>query len=32
MSQDDFVIILSPQAEQDFAGILQYTLETWEDR
>lgn len=25
----DLPLILSPQAEEDFADILQYTLETW---
>lgn len=29
MSQDERSIILSPQAEQDFVGILQYTFQTW---
>lgn len=29
MSSPDVQLILSPQAEQDFADILQYTLETW---
>lgn len=32
MSLDEYSIILSPQAEDDFADILQYTLETWGDR
>lgn len=29
MSSHDFDLILSPKAEEDFADILQYTLETW---
>lgn len=29
MLHSDAVLILSPQAEEDFADILQYTLETW---
>jgi len=29
MSLPDVALILSPQAEEDFADILQYTLETW---
>ena len=29
MSLPDLPVILSPQAEEDFADILQYTLETW---
>ncbi|WP_206667187.1 type II toxin-antitoxin system RelE/ParE family toxin [Candidatus Methylobacter oryzae] len=29
MLQDEPSIILSPQAEEDFADILQYTLERW---
>jgi len=29
MSLPDVPVILSPQAEEDFADILQYTLETW---
>ena len=29
MSSHDLNLILSPQAEEDFAGILQYTFETW---
>ena len=31
MSRPDARLILSPQAENDFADILQYTLETWGD-
>ena len=29
MSHPNLPLILSPQAEEDFADILQYTLETW---
>jgi len=29
MSLHDVPVILSPQAEEDFADILQYTLEKW---
>jgi toxin ParE1/3/4 len=29
MSPADLPLILSPRAEDDFAEILQYTLETW---
>ncbi len=29
MSTPDLPLILSPRAEDDFADILQYTLETW---
>jgi toxin ParE1/3/4 len=29
MLRPDLQLILSPQAEEDFADILQYTLETW---
>lgn len=29
MSRPDLPLILSPQAEEDFAVILQYTFETW---
>lgn len=29
MSPPDLPLILSTQAEEDFADILQYTLETW---
>jgi len=29
MSLPDVPVILSPQAEEDFADILQYTLEMW---
>ncbi len=29
MSYPDRQLVLSPQAEDDLAGILQYTLETW---
>lgn len=29
MSSPELRLILSPQAEEDFADILQYTLETW---
>lgn len=29
MSRPDVPVILSPQAEDDFADILQYTFETW---
>lgn len=29
MSNLDLALILSPQAEDDFADILQYTFETW---
>lgn len=29
MSCPDLPLILSPLAEEDFSGILQYTLETW---
>ncbi len=29
MSLPDLPLILSPQAEDDFADILQYTFETW---
>ena len=29
MSRPDLPLILSPRAEDDFADILQYTLETW---
>jgi len=29
MLHSDAVLILSPQAEEDFADILQYTLDTW---
>ena len=29
MSLLDVQVILSPQAEDDFADILQYTIETW---
>jgi len=29
MSRPDLPLILSPRAEEDFADILQYTLETW---
>jgi toxin ParE1/3/4 len=29
MSPPELCLILSPQAEQDLADILQYTLETW---
>ena len=29
MSLSDMQVILSPHAEEDFAEILQYTLETW---
>lgn len=29
MSRPDLSLILSPRAEDDFADILQYTLETW---
>ena len=29
MSRLDTPLILSPQAEEDFSDILQYTLETW---
>jgi toxin ParE1/3/4 len=29
MLPPDLPLILSPQAEDDFAAILQYTLETW---
>jgi toxin ParE1/3/4 len=29
MSHPDIPLILSPQAEDDFTDILQYTLETW---
>lgn len=29
MSRPDRLLILSPQAEDDFADILQYTLDTW---
>lgn len=29
MSLPDLPMILSPQAEEDLADILQYTLETW---
>ena len=29
MSRPDLPLILSPRAEDDFAHILQYTLETW---
>lgn len=32
MSLDDYSIVLSPQAEDDFTDILQYTLETWGER
>lgn len=32
MSQDELSIFLSPQAEEDFADILQYTLETWGEK
>ncbi|OAI06333.1 hypothetical protein A1353_08895 [Methylomonas methanica] len=32
MSQDESSLILSPQAENDFAEILQYTLETWGEK
>ncbi len=28
----DFRLILSPHAEEDFADILQYTLETWGEK
>ncbi len=29
MSPPNVPVILSPQAEEDFADILQYTIETW---
>lgn len=29
MSRPDLPLILSPRAQDDFADILQYTLETW---
>jgi toxin ParE1/3/4 len=29
MSPHDLPLILSPRAEDDFADILQYTIETW---
>jgi len=29
MSRTDLPLYLAPQAEEDFADILQYTLETW---
>ena len=29
MSRHDLPLYLAPQAEDDFADILQYTLETW---
>jgi len=29
MLRHDLPLILSPQAEEDFTDILQYTLETW---
>lgn len=29
MSRPDRPLILSPRAEEDFADILQYTVETW---
>ncbi len=29
MSHPDLPLILSPRAEDDFADILQFTLETW---
>jgi toxin ParE1/3/4 len=29
MSRPDLPLILSPRAEDDFADILQYTLDTW---
>jgi toxin ParE1/3/4 len=29
MSHHDLPLLLAPQAEEDFADILQYTLETW---
>jgi toxin ParE1/3/4 len=29
MSSPDVQLILSPQAEEDFTDILQYTLDTW---
>ena len=32
MSLDDYSLVLSPQAEEDFTDILQYTLQTWGDR
>ncbi|TCV84051.1 MULTISPECIES: hypothetical protein [Methylomonas] len=32
MSQDELSVTLSPQAENDFADILQYTLETWGEK
>ncbi|WNB76759.1 type II toxin-antitoxin system RelE/ParE family toxin [Methylomonas koyamae] len=32
MSQDELSIILSPQAVDDFADILQYTFQTWSEK
>ena len=32
MSWDEYSIVLSPQAEEDFADILQYTLENWGEK
>ncbi len=32
MSLDELSIILSPQAEEDFADILQYTFQTWSEK
>lgn len=32
MSRPDLPLILSPRAEDDFADILQYTLETWGEK
>jgi len=32
MSLDERLIILSPQAEEDFADILQYTFQTWGEK
>ncbi|EIC30076.1 MULTISPECIES: type II toxin-antitoxin system RelE/ParE family toxin [Methylomicrobium] len=31
MSLPDVALILSPQAEEDFTDILQYTLNTWSE-
>lgn len=32
MSLDELSIFLSPQAEEDFADILQYSLQTWGEK
>lgn len=32
MPLDELSIFLSPQAEEDFADILQYTLQTWGEK